>query len=661
MSTFRETRDSTPTFARRSISPTSRGSYIDAIESIELRTETDDPLSGDHLGTYNPIATEESRAPSPDVSRIGPEVQGTVGMPGDARAPCRPLTKLATLRAWTFELLALVVSVASFVAIIILLKIIPTVVGAVVILASYAIGPFSQQAASSYSCNIESHGVAKIAIAEWVGTQDAASASLPPNWLWLSPEMHTIAMNGLLTGETNRSLGLFQCDSSNCTFPTTSMSDITHISVGLCSRCVDIRPSLKETHYAGGGSPNDPLTWEYSLANDMSITQTYESNILHMKTPTLPDRRKVDFDFESGTLNTTILTFTVAGCKENNTLFSCEHNYDNMPNLNEHKDIVAVNCSLYPCLRSYNGNISNGMIEEKLVSTSPISRAKRDSSEYPTIDPGYVAMIELCILDGIWYSVSNITKVLRSSNVNWTLWVSRNLDHEAPSACVKTMDSVVFFSVLSMFESHFSARCSAQAQTKAGAEFGPGTWPTSNGLLGACSTGWWVEGLHDKGKASFEIIYTAFNNTATAITNRMRTYDDNSWSRDSQAFVRGNGTQAAVCIRADWLWLLYPGVLLLLTSTLFLQAYVESCTDRIGQPIWKSTILPLLFYNIISENSNPGDEDSPTPVVGPTVPLLQLRELESLAEKTVVRFCTGLEGGKEPGPGLLVEENSVNN
>lgn len=122
MSTSRETGVSTPTFARRSISLTSRGSYIDAIESIELRAETDDPLSGDHLGTYNPIATEESRAPSPDVFRIGPEVQGTVGMPGDARAPCRPLTKLATLRAWTFELLALVVSVASFVAIIILLK-----------------------------------------------------------------------------------------------------------------------------------------------------------------------------------------------------------------------------------------------------------------------------------------------------------------------------------------------------------------------------------------------------------------------------------------------------------------------------------------------------------------------------------------------------------
>ncbi|CAI0652689.1 unnamed protein product [Colletotrichum noveboracense] len=620
--------DPTSTFMRRSISPPSRGSYIDVVEPMESTTRTGSSLSDNHLGTYNPVATEEPETPSTAPSRVESKDQTEAGRLRDTRAPYRPLGKLAALRAWAFEFLALFVSVASFTAIVVLLKLydqlpqpsfsfgisistlialfttalrasmiftiaevvgqskwlwmakphparhieIPTAVCAIVVVASYAIGLFSQQAAKTYSCDIESHGTAKIAIAEWVGKKDAASADVPSYMLWLSPEMHTVAMNGLLTGETNRSLGLYQCDSSNCTLPTTSGSGVTHTSVGLCSKCIDIRSSVRE---ANGSSTVEKT---YSLGSNLTIIDTYEPVTLRMKAPSLLHREDVDFDFESGTPNTTIIAFTVAGCKRNSSSTICEHKYDNMPELRRHLDVVAANCSLYPCLRSYNGRVSNGILEETLVSTSPINRAKWDSREQHTVDPG--------------------------------------------------------------------------AQTGVAGE--SELWATHRRLLGGCGRGWWVDGLFNKGLASFETIYAAFNNTATAMTNRMRSYDDNSWSRDSQAFVHGSGTQAAVCIRADWLWLMYPGVLLLLTSILLLQAYVKSCVDRTAQPVWKSAILPLLFYNIISENSNSGDQDLSTPVVGPTVPLLQLPELELLAEKTVVRFCKGFDGDK--GPGLVVEE-----
>ncbi|KAK2760145.1 hypothetical protein CKAH01_16548 [Colletotrichum kahawae] len=624
--------DPTPTFVHRSISAPSKGSYIDVVEPMESTTRTGSSLSDNHLGTYNPVATEEPEAPSTSPSRLEPKDQAEAGRFGDTRTPYRPLGKLATLRAWGFELLALVASGASFAAIVVLLKLydrlpqpsfsfgisistsialfttalrasmiftiaedysIPTAMCAMIVVASYAIGPFSQQAVKTYSCDIESPGTAKIAVAEWVGKRDVASADVPSNMLWLSPEMHTIAMNGLLTGETNRSLGLYQCDSSNCTLPITSGSSVTHTSVGLCSKCVDIRSSVREAEQV------HPMERTCRLGSNVSITDTYEPVTLAMETRMPPEREDVDFDFESGTLNTTILAFTVAGCKEINSSFLCEHKYDNLPNLSRSLDIVAVNCSLYPCLRSYYGQVLNGILEETLISTSPISRARRDSREPRTSDPA----------------------------------------------------------ILSLFSALFSSGwCAAQAGVSESAS-APGSWATGRGLLARCGRGWWVDGLFNRGLASFETTSTAFNNTATAMTNRVRTYDDNSWSRDSQAFVNGSGTQAAVCIRADWLWLTYPGVLLLLTSILLLQAYMKSCMDRTGQPVWKSAILPLLFYNIISENSNPGDQDSSTPVVGPTVPLLQLPELELLADKTVVRFCKGLDGSKSPG--LVVEEKSA--
>ncbi|KAE9574842.1 hypothetical protein CGCF415_v004959 [Colletotrichum fructicola] len=122
MSTSSAAGDPTSTFVRRSISPLSRGSYINVVEPMESTTRTGSSLSDNHLGTYNPVATEEPGTASTGPSRVESKDQTEAGRLGDTCAPYRPFGKLATLRAWTFELLALVASVASFAAIIVLLK-----------------------------------------------------------------------------------------------------------------------------------------------------------------------------------------------------------------------------------------------------------------------------------------------------------------------------------------------------------------------------------------------------------------------------------------------------------------------------------------------------------------------------------------------------------
>ncbi|KAF4853456.1 hypothetical protein CGCSCA4_v002180 [Colletotrichum siamense] len=164
----------------------------------------------------------------------------------------QPLNKFAILKQWALELLAGFISVAAFVVMVILLSAVnekpqppwatPTVLGALVVIASYAIGPLSQQAVKTYSCEIPAEGVARLAIAERVAPLDTSQSVG-----FISGEMSTTVINGLLsslTGPLDQSQ-LFDCDTGNCTFA--SISGVTHSSVGVCSKCTDVKSELQES------------------------------------------------------------------------------------------------------------------------------------------------------------------------------------------------------------------------------------------------------------------------------------------------------------------------------------------------------------------------------------------------------------------------------
>lgn len=76
------------------------------------------------------------------------------------------------------------------------------IAGAFVVIASYAIGPFSQQAAKTYSCEKQAEGgTAKIAVAEWYSESQSPSLYGMPE-----TEMAAVAINGLVFQTANSSL-----------------------------------------------------------------------------------------------------------------------------------------------------------------------------------------------------------------------------------------------------------------------------------------------------------------------------------------------------------------------------------------------------------------------------------------------------------------------
>ncbi|KAF6821412.1 hypothetical protein CPLU01_12495 [Colletotrichum plurivorum] len=658
---------------------------------------------------YASIPGEDSGASFPRPSTPTAANDGS-GLEKSREAAVSPPGKLGTLGAWLFEVLALLVSVASFAGIVALLvlydekpqpefeyslnintfiaifttilratlvfmvagvigqskwrwitsprplrdievfdnagrgawgslvflffswKPIAAIMSAFVILTSYAVGPFSQQAVKTYTCEIPVDGAANILTAEWVGTADFNVAQFGVSAALLSPEMSIDMVNGLVQGVPNGNLALSQCKSSNCTFDATS--GITHQSVGVCSVCVDVRDRIVERALSGIGAYDNATATAFRLGSGggFGVDNSIEPTIFDMITEDTPDAAEHDLDFESGTVNTTVMSLTTNNCTakldaHGKESYRCVHDYSNMPQLGKGVDIVAAKCRLYPCVRKYHGSILNGVLNETLVSTEPIRRSLNMTAAGDN-HGGYMTMVEPCLVRDKWYYSSNISQAPKAG-VSWTSWTTRRGTQSAPSECVRKMEFEAFMAIENFLSTNFAGSCRAI--------HGTGSKQTSTVLEETrflqCGP-WWIQAVHKEGMASLGSISTAFDNVATAVSNRLRVVGEN-WSRTGGASVSGRGTQTTICVRVDWPWLLYPATLLVLSFGLLITACWGSFRDRETQPVWKSSILPLIFYDLAPKRKSPDGGLDGQKLGGRR---LQLKELESRADKMVVQF-----------------------
>ncbi|KAJ3954912.1 hypothetical protein N0V92_008585 [Colletotrichum tropicale] len=294
------------------------------------------------------------------------------------------------------------------------------------------------------------------------------------------------ALNGLLADTPTGSVNLFECDSGNY------------------------------------------RDYRFDNRSDFGISTFFKSGIFDMTTERTSAYSTTE-DYEN--TETSILSFTAKGCArtkdpEGGSLTrECKHSYDNMPGLFPEFDIVAANCSLHPCLRRYNANVVNGVLDEKLVSTAPVGAANISYVQADIADDvrntyvfrnfSYVAMSEPCIIKDIWYDSSNISQAPRDG-VDWTSWGTGDTLHEAPSECLVLMDPTEFLGIRQFFLQTLKGSC---AKTTSGSNR-----PTSSLKDGRinCEGGFWVDAFFKNGNATFDDISTAFENMATALTNRMR-------------------------------------------------------------------------------------------------------------------------------------------
>ncbi|KAF9877503.1 monoamine oxidase n [Colletotrichum karsti] len=416
----------------------------------------------------------------------------------------------------------------------------PTVLGALIVIASYAIGPFSQQAVKTYPCPIQAEGVARISIAERVAGLDSTR---DPGFL--SGEMSSVVINGLLSMLPDSSQ-LFDCDSGNCTFG--SISGVTHSSAGVCSKCTDVRSGLLEFDDRGP-TVNGRYQPEYRFHNnsDFGINTAVEPILFNMTTSTT----------YATPFMTSFLTLTAAGCvakvnEKGQANRYCQHKYENMPKLSSDLDIAAANCTFYPCVRHYEGAITNGTLRERLISDEPM--AFRDNLPIEEFYGEYVSMIRPCILNGESYDLSNITSVSRDG-LNWTSWSSGGVSYEAPHQCLRVLPELEYVGITNFLADNLKGSCRLFDSSELW--YSPDSFEknyTSINTIGGinskvkCETGWWLKALHMRGNATFEALAAAHNNMSMAITNRMRANGLTlSTTETSRSYKEGTVNQMSIC------------------------------------------------------------------------------------------------------------------
>ncbi|KAF6802135.1 hypothetical protein CMUS01_15445 [Colletotrichum musicola] len=504
---------------------------------------------------------------------------------------------------------------------------------AFIIVVSHGIVPFSQQAVKTYACSTKIPGIATVAYAKWISWTDAGAEAAR-----LVPELQAVALKGLLFGADFDTLSsLFQCTSGNCTCDLRPDMRTIHATVGFCSKCTDVTADLRQTDcnrtsYNFGGMQEFNVTWPPTAGNIFNIRSSMDS-----ENPT--------------SARTSILAIKAAGCPNGNTSHvgadgrTCQQKAFSKGYRGEYGrigsdvDIVAINCTLSPCVQRYNAVVTSGILQESLVSEDPIDNMVVESDGNFTKFWRWNTMIEPCLVNGTWYDRSNMSKA--TYDASWVVW--KNMDsngtlsktpHTTPRECVRTIGYPMVAAMQEYLAATLSGNCTYHSS------FVPDTgrggfmrdWDTKEQIQISCKYKWWLEYLYREGRMTLESIAAAHQGMATAVSNRVRA-NMNLFDGETST-IKGSVWTTAVCVRADWPWLAFPGGLLVLTTFLLVEAYVQSCRHRAKLPVWKSTILPLLFYNVSVKQDRPGARE--TGYKRTTLP--QLKELEELANKTNGHF-----------------------
>ncbi|KAI0897157.1 hypothetical protein F4806DRAFT_464291 [Annulohypoxylon nitens] len=502
------------------------------------------------------------------------------------------------------------------------------VLGALLTILSLGIGPFTQQATRTVPC-LETHKELKASIpfSHFMPGKNAYIKIGFVNEMEAQADMKGTMINGIVNPTGNDSAIVPTCATGNCTF--TPHGGVTHSSIGMCSSCIDVTSFILQniTSQAGGWTSIKDI-----LPNGLWLNpgaDTSQKDVLSATVGSLDwASRAFDSEFasiiDSSVINVTVMSVTNVTCSNETSKFGCPKFDDGA---HTPVNLVGASCALYPCLKNYNATVEKGILGEKVVSThpAPINHVEANMipynfRDYNNYTANYTALRIPCLVNNKWYDLSNISDVPKTKEMSFTSIDIDGKNHSVPNECLYKM-SYPYALSLEVFAKDilFKGGCALRTLLDKTVD---------------CGEHWWLTNLYNNGAASSETLRTAFEEFTTAITNKMRTTGSSNYDSTAHEKVEGLVVETTICTQFQWEWLLMPTFLVIATGALMMAILMQNLHDP-RQPVWKSSLLPLLYYGF----------DQRARSEEPNGAVMDLTKLNKAAANTKIELWNGTEAG----------------
>ncbi len=541
-----------------------------------------------------------------------------------------------------------------------------TLLAAVVLVLSFLIGPFVQLASRTKPCSFTVPGKnASLPFAHyvpsiggWVEGGDALGEAAP-NDLIVAILSAATSPNGV-ENQINPT-----CSSGNCTFNSgdphienardTGLT--TYSTSGMCSRCEDIS-SLISTTYTNQTKYTNHSTVSFTLPNSFSVSYDGVSKSALMKTTSDLDwiGDKINPDFRSSS----------RWAYANVTFLSA---------LSMNKSNAAV-CTLYSCLRTYISSVTNNELTEKLVqsdlmlpdaqSPKPTSGFDRDydlnANALNNWHYYYTAVKSPCRVENRTYVTSNMSSYSGGTRLSLYSGLepegSKDAYENVTAAenCIYRQDPWFVSGTVRILEVQlFQGSCFLEPKSGEDDPF----QCISTTYIGAVMVMRALFSNNDD--VSFSSITEWFDSFANAMTNRFRSqygaFHFNKTDTDRPVGqIQGLTWETKVCLSTHWEWLLFPICVTLMTLIASILTIASNWQHRHSVPVWKDSILPLIFYGhrIESQESDAlsrlkSEHNGVSDVLNPGNQLLEASEMENIGKDTSIKFRWADSKGKDFG------------
>ena len=487
----------------------------------------------------------------------------------------------------------------------------PAILGCIVTVLSLAIGSFTQQAIKLVDCDRPVTTTnASLPIA-------ARNAMIPMSEVGQDMDIDAGlkgAIINAIAGSTSAQKSLLiDCITGNCTFEETN--GVTHRTSGFCSKCLDTTSFLQEmsnaTQFTNGSVAQ--IGAMLGLPNNMSVGPLQSitpSRSLVANTSDL-QQNSVAIDWVSSMFDTEmhhilgngasilsfdVLSLTTTNCTQHShdmtqypfilKSYDCKHKDGSSSPWNA----VSATCVLYPCVKDLKATVKDGKFTEKVVRTTPMSANGR--SRHTLLDIP-------CTINDVRYDIHNISQAPIRDYLNEPDLARLSFDTringqtvQVPYECAYQVMSAPIKGIAQFWSKAAPGHCEPYYIGLGESDEESKRWVRCFKSKDDEMDSWWHTGLYNDGNATFETFSSTMDAVALAITDHFRL---NPIARSGNNTVYGTVWQSTVCTSFSWPWLLFPAALVLLTLLALLLIIWATTNDEERAPVWKSSILPLLY------------------------------------------------------------------